>query len=101
MTARILVVDDIEANVRLLQAKLSAEYYDVLTASDGATALASAAADQPDLILLDVMMPGLRGDGGSGVGALPGVRVPPGDRGPGAGPAEHRPHGLRRLLRLG
>ena len=61
MTARILVVDDIEANVRLLQAKLSAEYYDVLTASDGATALASAAADQPDLILLDVMMPGLDG----------------------------------------
>ena len=37
MTARILVVDDIEANVRLLEAKLQAEYYDVLTASDGAT----------------------------------------------------------------
>ena len=37
MTGRILVVDDIEANVRLLQAKLAAEYYDVLTASDGAT----------------------------------------------------------------
>ena len=49
MTARILVVDDIEANVRLLQAKLSAEYYDVLTASDGVTALAMAAADQPDV----------------------------------------------------
>jgi CheY-like chemotaxis protein len=31
MTARILVVDDIEANVRLLEAKLTAEYYDVLT----------------------------------------------------------------------
>lgn len=61
MTARILVVDDIEANVRLLQAKLSAEYYDVLTASDGVTALAMAAADQPDVILLDVMMPGLDG----------------------------------------
>ena len=39
MTGRILVVDDIEANVRLLQAKLQAEYYDVLTASDGVTAL--------------------------------------------------------------
>lgn len=61
MTARILVVDDIEANVRLLQAKLSAEYYDVLTASDGVTALHLAAADQPDVILLDVMMPGLDG----------------------------------------
>ena len=35
MSARILVVDDIESNVRLLQAKLSAEYYEVLTASDG------------------------------------------------------------------
>ena len=61
MTARILVVDDIEANVRLLQAKLSAEYFDVLTAPDGLTALAKAAAEQPDLILLDVMMPGLDG----------------------------------------
>ena len=35
MTARILVVDDIEANVRLLEAKLPAEYYDVLSATDG------------------------------------------------------------------
>lgn len=61
MTARILVVDDIEANVRLLQVKLSAEYFDVLTAQDGVTALAVAAAEQPDLILLDVMMPGLDG----------------------------------------
>ena len=61
MTARILVVDDVDANVRLLQAKLSAEYFDVLTATDGETALAKAAADQPDLVLLDVMMPGLDG----------------------------------------
>jgi len=61
MTARILVVDDVDANVRLLQAKLSAEYFDVLTATDGETALAKAASDQPDLILLDVMMPGLDG----------------------------------------
>ena len=35
MTARILVVDDIPANVRLLEAKLMAEYFEVLTASDG------------------------------------------------------------------
>src|ERR1700761_1745328 len=61
MTARILVVDDIEANVRLLQAKLEAEYYEVLTAYDGPTALAIAAAEKPDIILLDVMMPGMDG----------------------------------------
>ena len=61
MTGRILVVDDIEANVRLLQAKLQAEYYHVLTASDGATALAIAAEERPDLLLLDVMMPGMDG----------------------------------------
>jgi two-component system cell cycle response regulator len=61
MTGRILVVDDIEANVRLLQAKLQAEYYDVLTANDGITALAIAAAEKPDIVLLDVMMPGMDG----------------------------------------
>ena len=61
MSARILVVDDIEANVRLLEAKLTAEYYDVLTAADGPTALAIAASEQPDVILLDVMMPGMDG----------------------------------------
>lgn len=61
MSARILVVDDIEANVRLLQAKLSAEYYEVLTAHDGPTALAMAAAEKPDIVLLDVMMPGMDG----------------------------------------
>lgn len=61
MSARILVVDDIEANVRLLEAKLSAEYYEVLTAHDGPTALALAAAEKPDIVLLDVMMPGMDG----------------------------------------
>src|SRR5690349_7655549 len=61
MSARILVVDDIEANVRLLAAKLSAEYYEVLTASDGATALAIAGSEAPDIILLDIMMPGMDG----------------------------------------
>ncbi len=61
MSARILVVDDIEANVRLLQAKLEAEYYEVLTAPDGPTALIVAAAEKPDIILLDVMMPGMDG----------------------------------------
>ena len=61
MSARILVVDDIEANVRLLQAKLEAEYYDVLTAADGPSGLAKAQAETPDIILLDVMMPGMDG----------------------------------------
>ena len=61
MTARILVVDDVEPNVRLLEAKLTIEYYEVLTATDGASALAIAAAERPDIILLDVMMPGMDG----------------------------------------
>ena len=61
MSARILVVDDIEANVRLLEAKLTAEYYEVLTARDGPTALAIAAGEKPDIVLLDVMMPGMDG----------------------------------------
>ena len=61
MSARILVVDDVDVNVRLLEAKLTVEYYDVLTCNDGVTALALAAEHQPDLILLDVMMPGMDG----------------------------------------
>ena len=61
MTARILVVDDIEANIRVLEAKLSAEYYEVLSANDGPAALAAAASQSPDIILLDVMMPGMDG----------------------------------------
>ena len=61
MSARILVVDDIEANVKLLEARLTAEYYEVLTASDGPTALALAASEKPDIVLLDVMMPGMDG----------------------------------------
>ena len=61
MSARILVVDDIPANLRLLEAKLSAEYFEVLTANDGPAALEAAANLAPDLILLDVMMPGMDG----------------------------------------
>ena len=61
MSARVLVVDDIEANVRLLQAKLEVEYYEVLTAPEGRTALQKAEAEQPDIILLDVMMPEMDG----------------------------------------
>ncbi len=61
MTARILVVDDIRANVRLLEARLTAEYYDVITASNGLEALAICQRDGCDLVLLDVMMPGIDG----------------------------------------
>lgn len=61
MSARILVVDDVAANLRLLEAKLGAEYYDVITASRGEEALLRARRDQPDMVLLDVMMPGLDG----------------------------------------
>ena len=61
MSAKILVVDDVPANVKLLEVKLTSEYYDVITAEDGFQALEKAKADKPDLILLDVMMPGMDG----------------------------------------
>ncbi|MGZ2483011.1 two-component system cell cycle response regulator [Rhizobium pisi] len=61
MTARILVVDDIPANVKLLEARLLAEYFDVMTAADGYEALAICERHQVDLILLDIMMPGIDG----------------------------------------
>src|SRR6202161_328563 len=61
MTARILIVDDVPANTRLLEAKLSAEYYQVSSARDGFEAIKRAGEWQPDLILLDVMMPGMDG----------------------------------------
>lgn len=61
MTARILVVDDVPANVKLLEARLLAEYFDVLTADDGYKALAICDSTPVDLILLDIMMPGIDG----------------------------------------
>lgn len=61
MTARVLVVDDILANVRLLEAKLAAEYFDVVTAMNGVDALEAVQRTKPDIILLDVMMPGIDG----------------------------------------
>lgn len=59
--ARILVVDDIAANVELLEALLTADGYDVSMAFNGEEALEKVAEDDPDLILLDVMMPGMNG----------------------------------------
>lgn len=61
MTARVLVVDDIPANVKLLEARLLAEYFDVVTAEDGFKALAICDDEQVDIILLDIMMPGMDG----------------------------------------
>jgi two-component system cell cycle response regulator len=61
MSARILVVDDVPANVKLLEARLSAEYFDVLTAANGAEALEICARADCDIILLDVMMPDIDG----------------------------------------
>jgi two-component system cell cycle response regulator len=61
MTARILVVDDVPANVKLLDARLSAEYFDVTVAYSGAEALALCERAACDIVLLDVMMPELDG----------------------------------------
>src|SRR5579862_6430148 len=61
MTARVLVVDDILSNVKLLEAKLSAEYFEVASAFNGADALARMDEHIPDIVLLDVMMPGMDG----------------------------------------
>ncbi|HXV24042.1 MAG TPA: PleD family two-component system response regulator [Alphaproteobacteria bacterium] len=61
MSGRILVVDDVPANIKLLEARLSAEYYDVIVAGNGPDALRRVVEDAPDIVLLDVMMPGMDG----------------------------------------
>ena len=61
MSARILVVDDLAPNRNLLEVKLSAEYYDVLTAASGEEALEVARKERLDLVLMDAMMPGMDG----------------------------------------
>jgi two-component system cell cycle response regulator len=61
MSARVLVVDDVPANVKLLEARLSAEYFDVATAHSGAEALALCERAECDIVLLDVMMPDMDG----------------------------------------
>jgi two-component system cell cycle response regulator len=61
MTARILVVDDIPANVKLLEARLLAEYFEVLTATNGQDAIETCENGKVDVVLLDIMMPGMDG----------------------------------------
>ncbi len=61
MTARVLVVDDVPANVKLLEARLSAEYFDVVTAMSGREALEICERAECDLVLLDAMMPDMDG----------------------------------------
>jgi len=61
MTARILIVDDVPANVKLLEAKLTAEYFEVEVASSGEEALEICRSGKCDLVLLDVIMPGMDG----------------------------------------
>ncbi len=61
MSARVLVVDDILPNVKLLEAKLSCEYYEVITATSGVEALEKVENENPDIVLLDIMMPEMDG----------------------------------------
>ena len=61
LSPRILAVDDNKQNLSLLQKALTAAQYEVLTAPDGSTALELIASAPPDLVLLDVMMPGMSG----------------------------------------
>jgi DNA-binding response OmpR family regulator len=58
---KVLVVDDSGTARMLEQAALSRGPYDVITAKDGAEGVAKAAAEKPDLILMDVMMPNMGG----------------------------------------
>ena len=61
MSATILAVDDVPQNTRLLEAILAADGYEVTAASSGAEALERATNDHPDLVLLDIEMPGMDG----------------------------------------
>jgi two-component system, cell cycle response regulator len=61
MTARVLVVDDVQPNLKLLETRLSIEYFEVLTATNGPDAIRICEMGGCDLVLLDVMMPGMNG----------------------------------------
>ena len=61
MTARVLVVDDVQPNLKLLETRLNVEYFEVLTATNGPDAIAICKMGGCDIVLLDVMMPGMDG----------------------------------------
>src|SRR5438132_10725250 len=61
MPEKVLVVDDVPVNVKLLADLLAVKGYAVVTAANGAEALAKVDKEQPGLVLLDVMMPGMSG----------------------------------------
>src|SRR2546426_9581444 len=61
MPEKVLVVDDMPVNVKLLADLLAVKGYAVVTAANGAEALAKVDKEQPGLVLLDVMMPGMSG----------------------------------------
>ncbi|HRI17934.1 MAG TPA: response regulator, partial [Burkholderiaceae bacterium] len=61
MSAKILVVDDVAMNVKLLADLLAVKGYATVTAASGAEALLKLEAERPDMVLLDVMMPGMSG----------------------------------------
>ena len=95
MSQHILVVDDVPKNVKLLADVLAARGYRVSTAASGEAALASIAAEAPDLVLLDVMMPGLSGyDVCRAIRADPALAVLPVVLVTALDPAEERARGL-------
>jgi len=61
MAKKILVVDDEQNIIKVLQARLEAEGYEVVTASDGEEALQKVGTEKPNLIILDIMMPKIDG----------------------------------------
>ena len=61
MSVRILITDDVAANRIVLQARLAAAFYDPILAADGATCLAIAREERPDLVLLDLGLPDISG----------------------------------------
>jgi two-component system, cell cycle response regulator len=61
MTARVLVVDDVRSNRKLLQTRLSLEYFEVLTATNGPNGIAICEKGECDIVLLDVKMPKMDG----------------------------------------
>jgi len=78
MAQKILVVDDVAKNIKLLADILTLKGYEVITAESGAEALALIKNQHPDLVLLDVMMPGMSGyEVCQAVRADPAIRVLP------------------------